>query len=130
MCLVTHALNNPTSYNWEGDEIIYDPTIFAMRYIPNTRKRYNLDIRKFIDPEDNVVIKNFLERAVEHIPSEKKNLFFSNNRGSYDYKVEVITEFINNKFSYLRNKKNLTPGYFLKKQLTRQKLIVKTFLFY
>jgi hypothetical protein len=92
MCLQSSLVTPWDDWNWDGDEIVYKPIIPASRTIPNTRKRYPIDIREFLTTTDNAVVGDYLGRLVSRLPASDQSRFRSRSRGSFDFRADVILE--------------------------------------
>ena len=104
MCLQISAVQPWDSWNWEGDEIVHRPIIPASRTIPNTKKRYPIDIREFLTTTDNAVVGEKLGELIHSLSPSDQAGFRSHSKGSFDFRTDIILQ----SFSKLRylNKAN------------------------
>jgi hypothetical protein len=58
------------------------------RTIPNTEKRYNIDIREFLTTTDNAVVREKLSEFVGELPAADQARFRSRSRGSFDFRAD------------------------------------------
>ena len=95
MCLQVSSVRDWHSWNWSGDEIVHKPIIPACRPIPGTKRaRYPIDIREFLSIADNAVVGETLSAIVNQLPCEDQARFRSRSRGSFDFRVDKIVEFL------------------------------------
>ena len=101
MCLQTSLIKPWDSWNWEGDEIVHRPIIPASRTIPNTKKRYPIDIREFLTTTDNAVVGEKLGELVQRLLPSDQACFRSRSKGSFDFRADTILQSFS-KLKYLR----------------------------
>jgi hypothetical protein len=92
MCLQTSAITPWQDWNWSGDEIVYQPIIPASRTIPNTRRRYPIDIREYLTTTNNAVVNQRLGRLIDRLPAAGQARFRSHAQGSFDFRVDEVLE--------------------------------------
>ncbi len=114
MCFQTSLVQRWDDWNWDGDEIVYKPIIPASRTIPNTRKRYPIDVREFLTTTDNAVVGEHLGKLVGGLSASDQSRFRSRSKGSFDFRADTILESFR-KLRYLRkaNKVGRTPDAWL-----------------
>ncbi|HYK89488.1 MAG TPA: transglutaminase domain-containing protein [Acidobacteriota bacterium] len=103
MCFGASNIKNISKYNWEGDVIIQQPIVPSGRRIIGSRKSYDIDVREYLASNRNAV----MERAVrETIPRYLRkhggsvSRFVARERGSFDYRSAVITNFVADTIAY------------------------------
>jgi hypothetical protein len=101
MCLQISLIKPWDEWNWNGDEIVYKPIIPASRTIPNTKKRYPIDIREYLTTTDNAVVAEKLGELVNGLTPSEQSLFRSRSKGSFDFRADTILQSFN-KLRYLR----------------------------
>lgn len=94
MCLQTSAVQPWYTWNWSGDEIVYNPIIPASRTIPGKTKRYPIDIREFLTTTNNAVVSQAVGRIIHALPASEQSLFRSHSRGSFDFRADKVAEFV------------------------------------
>ena len=92
MCLQISAIKPWDSWNWDGDEIVHRPIIPASRTIPNTKKRYAIDIREFLTTTDNAVVSEKLGELIHSVSPSDQACFRSHARGSFDFRADTIMQ--------------------------------------
>jgi hypothetical protein len=92
MCLQTSLVKPWHDWNWNGDEIVYKPIIPASRTIPNTKKRYPIDIREFLTTIDNAVVSEKLGAIIQVLPASDQARFRSRSRGSFDFRADTVVQ--------------------------------------
>ncbi len=77
MCLQTSLIKSWNGWNWSGDEILYRPIVPASRPIAGakTKKRYNIDVRKYLATTDNAVVVERLGDIIQQLPPAEQSLF-------------------------------------------------------
>jgi hypothetical protein len=98
MCLQISLVKPWDSWNWDGDEIIHKPIIPASRTVPNTKKRYPIDIREFLTTTDNAVVGENLGALIQSLTPSDQALFRSHSTGGFDFRVDTVLQ----SFSKLR----------------------------
>ena len=98
MCLQISAVKPWDSWNWDGDEIVHRPIIPASRTIPNTKKRYAIDIREFLTTAANAVVGETLGELIHGLSPSDQACFRSHSTGSFDFRADTILQ----SFSKLR----------------------------
>jgi hypothetical protein len=101
MCFTLSNLVTTGRWNWEGDKIVYRPIICGARKTPNKKRLYDIDIREFLTTKDNEVITTTIGRVVDELQPEGQALFRSHRRGSFDYRVQVISKYFFKHFKYI-----------------------------
>lgn len=72
------------NFNWDGDIIIHDCAVDKKRYVIGSKRPITTDIREFVSPADDTVIKGILSELVENgMPS-------SRNPGDFDRRALAI----------------------------------------
>ena len=92
MCLQTSLIKPWNDWNWNGDEIVYKPIIPASRLIPNTKKRYPVDIREFLTTTDNAVVSDSLGKLIASLSASDQSRFRSRSAGSFDFRADTILQ--------------------------------------
>ncbi len=101
MCFTLSKVKSLGKWNWESGEIVHNPIIEASRKIPRTNKPYEIDIREYLSTSENAVIYRTLHTIIKGLPVEKQSLFYSHGKGSFDYRVEQIMEFMSKNIKYI-----------------------------
>ncbi len=96
MCLQVSSVLRWQAWNWSGDEIIHKPVIPACRPIPGPRKgkRYPIDIREYLTTANNAVVSEKLAGLIGKLPPAQQAQFRSHTRGSFDFRVDKIAQFL------------------------------------
>ncbi|HMK43319.1 MAG TPA: transglutaminase domain-containing protein [Dissulfurispiraceae bacterium] len=100
MCLCASNIRVAAQWNWEGDTIIHDPIIRACRTVPKTNKRYDIDIRQFLTPRSNAVIRREIGRIADSLQKNDRALFLSRKQHSFDLRLRVITAYLAERIAY------------------------------
>ena len=100
MCLAVSNVRSAAQWNWDGDVVVHNPIIPAPRYVPGTKKKYSVDIREFLTSEKNAVMKQAIESIRESLPTSEKTLFFSHEKGSFDFRLRKVASFLLKKIKY------------------------------
>ncbi len=114
MCLQPSAILPWHEWNWNGDEIVYEPIIPASRTIPGTKQRYPIDIREFLTTRNNAVVNQKLGLLIDRLPASERARFRSHARGSFDFRVDAVLDYVGT-LRYLRaaNKAGRCPDAWL-----------------
>lgn len=88
------------SYNWDGDCIVHESAIENKRYVPGSRKAIASDIREFVSPADDVIIKDILKTLIKNngLPATKET-------GDFDKRAMVIWDHVARKVKYKHDRK-------------------------
>jgi|WetSurMetagenome_2_1015567.scaffolds.fasta_scaffold00156_29 hypothetical protein len=100
MCRTHQHLINSNSWSWDGNQIEPNTIIPNCRKISGMHTLYNVDIRQFITSVENKIVKNTLEDIYERLPPVHKAKFTSRKEGSFDFRVDVIKEYISQQIAY------------------------------
>ncbi len=95
MCLQISLVQPWNNWNWAGDEIVHQPIIPAARTIPNTKKRYSIDVREFLTTTDNAVVSEKLRGIVNQLTADEQSHFRSHAQGSFDFRADTIRQSFN-----------------------------------
>ena len=119
MCITHQLLKNSQSWNWDGDVIIYNPII------PNTRRvsniLYDVDIREFLTSKDNAVIKKTLNEIAQGLHPEYKTKFYDRQQGCFDFRANVLKEYISNEIMYVKSNREFDAWLFPDETITLKK---------
>jgi hypothetical protein len=121
MCTTHDHLINSTQWNWEGDVIIYDPIIPKTRKVTGTQVPYEVDIREFLTSRDNAVIRKSLGEISKQLSDQHRNLFLSRSQGSFDFRANVLCEFMYHTIAYRKGNRNFDAWLFPDETLTLKK---------
>jgi len=96
MCCKTSAFTYSRSINWDGDEVLFDTTIRAMRSIPDVRprRRYAADIREFLAMDSNTVMHNTLSVIAHSLPADERYKFFIKEKGAFDFRALHVLHYV------------------------------------
>jgi hypothetical protein len=105
MCLRESSVQDLSNWNWDGEIIVRSSTVPSCRpIIGNARRSYDIDVRQFIANEDNSTIKKILREDIESFIKANKHesldLFKSRRLTSFDYRVQIIQDFVSEKIKY------------------------------
>jgi hypothetical protein len=101
MCLATSNVRGAAQWNWDGDTIIHDPIILGCRdVLGTTKKRYDIDIRGFISPKDNAVLRRTVREIATGLPAQERALFYSRAAQSFDLRMRSVTAYISEHIAY------------------------------
>jgi hypothetical protein len=107
-------------WHWAGDEIVYDAVIPAARRIPNTKRRiYPIDIRGFLSIESNAVLRHALHQMIGRLTAEDARRFFDRKPGSFDFRAQVVKEFLSAEVRYIRSARGFDEWLFPEETLAR-----------
>lgn len=83
------------NYNWDGDIIIQDSAVKRKRYVIGSKKPITTDIREFVSPADDVIIKKILGTlsSRKKLPSRKKP-------GDFDRRALIIWDYVAQEITY------------------------------
>jgi predicted transglutaminase-like cysteine proteinase len=85
------------NYNWEGDYIIHDCAVERKRYvIGDNRKAITTDIREFVSPADDVIIKDILKQL-----SIACGLPTTKEVGDFDRRAMIIWDYVARNVQYV-----------------------------
>jgi hypothetical protein len=101
MCFPMSNVITTTHRSWEGDEIVNRPIIRAARYVPGTRKRFDIDIREFLLSDSNAVGLERCREALDALPSAEERTFVrSTQRGAFDLRVRAVCSYLSQNVRY------------------------------
>ena len=103
MCLSSSNVKSPVQWNWDGDLIVYNTIIPNSRKIPDTRIKYEIDIREYISNRDNAVIKRAIDEIRKGLTSDEKGFFLSHKEGSFDFRARKVTEYLSKRVRYKKS---------------------------
>lgn len=104
MCLTSSNVRSQTQWNWDGDLIVHSPVIRKARKVAGKwKKRFDTDIRGYLSDKDNAVVAGVLDTIASGLPDEERALFYSHRRGSFDFRMRKVTEYIAAHISYRRD---------------------------
>jgi hypothetical protein len=121
MCRTQQQISNSILWNWDGNRIEPDTVIRKSRKVTGTNTFYNVDIREFITSTDNRIIKKALEEISEKLPPVHKANFFSRKEGSFDFRVDIIKEYVSKNISYHSSTHEFDAWLFPQETLTVKK---------
>jgi hypothetical protein len=121
MCRTHQHINNSNLWNWDGTIIEPNTVIKKCRKVTGTNTLYNVDIREFLTTIDNKIIKKTLEEIYEKLPPVHKAKFISRKEGSFDFRVDVIKEYISKHIAYQKPSPEFDPWLFPQETLTLKK---------
>lgn len=121
MCRAQQHINNSLLWNWDGNRIEPDTIIRKCRTVTGTNIFYNVDIREFITSTDNRIIKKVLEGITEKLPPAHKSKFLSRKENSFDFRVDVIKEYISKHIGYYRSSHEFDAWLFPQETVTLKK---------
>jgi len=83
------------NYNWDGDIIVQNSAVEKKRYVIGSKRPVTTDIREFVSPADDVVIKGILGKLVAQngLPSSK-------NPGDFDKRALIIWDHVAHNVRY------------------------------
>ncbi len=120
MCMQMTGLRQYQKWHWAGDEIVYDAVIPAARRIPNTKRRiYPIDIRGFLSIESNAVLRHALHQMIGRLTAEDARRFFDRKPGSFDFRAQVVKEFLSAEVRYIRSARGFDEWLFPEETLAR-----------
>jgi len=77
------------TYNWDGDVIVQECTVEKKWSVTGSQKPITTDIREFVSPADDVIIKGILNDL-----KIKKNLPVTKNPGDFDRRAMIIWDHV------------------------------------
>jgi hypothetical protein len=108
MCFSFSKVYQTSNWNWDGERIIHDSIVPSSRPpVAHRKGNYDIDVREFLVSERNVVMRRTLEADIRKFISELKlpnaswDFFRSRDRGSFDFRANIISEFISSAIKYL-----------------------------
>lgn len=119
MCLAISNIRSAAQWNWDGDFIVHNPIIPALREIPHTRKRYEVDIREFIANRDNAVIKRAIDEIGKGLNGDERGFFLSHKEGSFDFRMRKVTEYLLQRVRYIKGLRRLDTWLFPEETLAK-----------
>jgi Transglutaminase-like superfamily len=83
-------------YNWDGDSIVHDCVVSAKRYvIGSLSKSIDTDIRAFVSPADDAIVKEILEHLIK-----EKGLPTSKEPGDFDKRAQIVWDYVARNVEY------------------------------
>ena len=95
------------TFNWDGDVILQQCAVERKRYVVRCKKPIKTDIREFVSPADDVVIKETL-----NLLAEKMSLPTTKLPGDFDKRALVIWDYIARGITYRSDAKMRRGGDF------------------
>jgi hypothetical protein len=118
MCLTHTNIKGLSQWNWDGDAIVQNPIIPASRTVPHTKISYDIDLRQFLTLSNNAVIHRTLNEIIDELNENDKKKFLSNKPGSYDYRVQIILNYISKNNTYKPGKRKYDTWQFPEETLS------------
>jgi len=120
MCMQMTSVRPYQKWHWAGDEIVHDTVIPAARFIPNTRRKsYPIDIREYLSIESNAVLRHALHQMIGRLTAEDARRFFTRQPGAFDFRAQVIQEFLSAEVRYIRSARGFDEWLFPEETLAR-----------
>jgi hypothetical protein len=95
------------NYNWDGDHIIHDCILPGKRYVIGDPKTpIETDIRAFVSPADDAVIKEIVDDLV------RNGMPVSKNPGDFDKRAMVVWQYVAKAIEYVPDIKRQRKGDF------------------
>ncbi|HLZ34073.1 MAG TPA: transglutaminase-like domain-containing protein, partial [Nitrospira sp.] len=88
-------------YNWDGDCIVHGCAIEKKRFVIGSRKAITTDIREFVSPVDDVIIKDTLKKL-----ATKHKLPKTTNSGDFDKRAMVVWDYVARNVEYVFDRKS------------------------
>ncbi|MFM8473745.1 MAG: transglutaminase-like domain-containing protein, partial [Candidatus Kapaibacterium sp.] len=106
MCFRASAFTFSKDINWDGDVVLFDTTVTAMRSLPDVkpRRRYAVDIREFLAMENSSVLHATLSRIANGIPAPERYRFFIKERGAFDFRALHVLHHVCENIRYVRRR--------------------------
>ena len=120
MCLSSSNIRAAAQWNWEGDTIVHDPIIYAWRKVPDTDKRYNMDIREFISSKGNSVISKVVGDIATGLSEDERSLFLSRKPLSFDLRMRAVTAYMSKHIAYDPGSRNFDHWMFPEETLSKK----------
>lgn len=122
MCFSFSKISQSSKWNWDGERIVHDSIVPSSRPpIGHKDGNYDIDVREFLITERNVVMRRTLEvdikKFIAKLPGASWDLFRSRDTGSFDFRAQIISEFVSGKIEYLQSD-GLDPWQFPEETLT------------
>jgi len=122
MCFSFSKISQSSKWNWDGERIVHDSIVPSSRPpIGHKDGNYDIDVREFLVNERNVVMRRTLEvdikKFIAKLPNASWDLFRSRDTGSFDFRAQIISEFVSRKIEYLQSD-GLDPWQFPEETLT------------
>jgi hypothetical protein len=76
-------------YNWDGDVIVQDSVVDRKRYVIGCKEPISTDIREFVSPADDAIIKGVLREL-----AEKKGLPDTKKPADFDRRALIIWDHV------------------------------------
>ena len=108
MCFSFSKISQSSKWNWDGERIVHDSIVPSSRPpIGHKDGNYDIDVREFLITERNVVMRRTLEvdikKFIAKLPGASWDLFRSRDTGSFDFRAQIISEFVSRKIDYLQS---------------------------
>jgi hypothetical protein len=111
MCLAKPKAIDTDEWPWEGERIIHECIVPSSRPVVGYRNKhyYDIDVREFLLPTRNEVIKHTLETHIRKFLTRKSRIrdnrgdweyFQSRDRGAFDFKADTIVRFVSETIAY------------------------------
>jgi Transglutaminase-like superfamily len=110
MCKTHTLLEIGSSYNWDGDCIVHDTIVPRTRQVVGTKLEYELDIRELLLTDKNALIRKVVDSQIKKkLPAKILHKFVSKEAGSFDFRMSIVQDFIENNIGYMIPKKKSDP---------------------
>lgn len=106
MCLETTNISGLSNWNWEGDRIVHECIVPSSRPVVglNNNMQYDIDVREFLVTEHNEIMKRTIHEDIKNYirsqPGGNWQFFESRERGSFDYRADIIRTFVSETIIY------------------------------
>ncbi|HIJ97016.1 MAG TPA: transglutaminase domain-containing protein [Desulfuromonadales bacterium] len=95
------------NYNWAGDVILHNCAVDHKRFVLGSKKPIRTDIREFVSPADDVVIKETL-----NLLANEMNLPTTKSPGDFDRRALIIWDYVARGVRYQFDAKRQRKGDF------------------
>jgi hypothetical protein len=126
MCFTLSRTVTTGRWNWDGDTIVHEPVIRGARRTPNRNRLYDLDIREFLNTKSNEVVARGVGDAIDHLRPREQALVRSHRRGSFDFRVQIMSEYLARHFPMFRVREASISGSFQTKRLPKGEATART----
>lgn len=106
MCLKAVATRSSAQWNWDGDFIVHKCIVPSSRPVVGFARghQYDIDVREFLITSRNEVIRRTLDEKIRKFVKDRViggwEKFQSRDEGSFDFRANVIKDFVSRRISY------------------------------
>lgn len=105
MCMDPSPVVGLSRYNWDGQDVVFNPIVPSSRPVVGGKRSYAIDVREFLVTERNAVIRAEIEERIRpHLSATPGawERFTSREKGGFDYRAAVVFDWVSSRVKYAK----------------------------